>query len=167
MPGHLHAQGWQSMCPQNYYSDVIMGSIASQITSLTIVCSSVNSGADQKKHQSSASLAFVRGNHRRPVNSPHKGSVTRKLFPFDDVIIHCIWRIMKNFSILHLRFHLLYWSKSYGRSMDVLRELFGEKWPRDMGSAPHNDWWSLQCQMPRRRRCRVVTKLRACRWQLN
>ena len=44
-------------------------------------------GADQRKHQSSASLAFVRGSHRRPVNSPHKGPVTRKMFPFDDVIM--------------------------------------------------------------------------------
>ena len=64
-----------------------MGAMASQITSLTIVYSSVNSGADQRKHQSSASLAFVRGIHRGPVNSLHKGSVTRKMFPFDDVIM--------------------------------------------------------------------------------
>ena len=35
-----------------------------------------------KKHQSSASLAFVRGIHRWPVNSPHKGPVTRKMSPF-------------------------------------------------------------------------------------
>ena len=45
------------------------------------------SGTDQRKHQSSASLAFVRGIHRRPVNSPHKWPVTRKMFPFDDVIM--------------------------------------------------------------------------------
>ena len=64
-----------------------MGTMASQITSLTIVYSTVYSGADQRKHQSSASLAFVRGIHRRPVNSPHKGPVTRKMFPFDDVIM--------------------------------------------------------------------------------
>ena len=44
-------------------------------------------GTDQRKHQSSASLAFVRGIHRRPVNSPHKWPVTRKMFPFDDVIM--------------------------------------------------------------------------------
>ena len=46
-----------------------------------------------KKHESSASLAFVRGIHRGPVNSPHKGPETRKMFPFDDVIMssgdHC------------------------------------------------------------------------------
>ena len=43
---------------------------------------------DQRKHQSSASLAFVRGIHREPVNSPHTWSVTRKRFPFDDVIMN-------------------------------------------------------------------------------
>ena len=59
-----------------------MSAIASQITSLTIVYSTVNSDADQRKQQSSASLAFVRGIHRSPVNFPHKGPVTWK---FDDV----------------------------------------------------------------------------------
>ena len=72
-----------------HYSIVIMSTMASQITSLTIVYSTVYSSADQRKHQSSASLAFVRGIHRRPVNSQHKGPVTRKMFPFDDVIM-CI-----------------------------------------------------------------------------
>ena len=72
---------------ESHYHDVTMGTMASQITSLTIVYSSVFSDADQRKHQSSASLAFVRGIHRRPVNSPHKGPVTRKMFPFDDVIM--------------------------------------------------------------------------------
>ena len=53
-----------------HYGDVIMGTMASQITSLIIVSSTVYSGGDQRKHQSSASLAFVRGIHRGPVNSP-------------------------------------------------------------------------------------------------
>ena len=61
--------------------------MASQITSLTIVYSTVYSSADQRKHQSSAPLAFVGGIHRWLVNSPHKGPVTRKMFPFDDVIM--------------------------------------------------------------------------------
>ena len=60
--------------------------IASQIPRLTIVYSAVYSDADRRKHQSSASLAFVRGIHRGPVNSPHKWPVTRKICPFDDVI---------------------------------------------------------------------------------
>ena len=64
-----------------------MGAIASEITSLTIVYSTVYSDADQSKHQSSASLAFVREIHRGPVNFPHKWPVTRKMFPFDDVIM--------------------------------------------------------------------------------
>ena len=70
-----------------HYDDGIMDAIASQITSLASVYSDVKLGAHQRKHQSSASLAFVRGIHRRPVNSPHKWPVTRKMFPFDDVIM--------------------------------------------------------------------------------
>ena len=75
--------------PKDHYNDVIMGVIASQITSLTIVYSIVYTDANQRKHQSSASLAFVRGIQRGPVNSPHKWPVTRKMFPFDDVIMFC------------------------------------------------------------------------------
>ena len=67
----------------SHHDDVIMGAMASQITSLMIVYSTVYSGADQSKYQSSASLAFVWG----PGNSPHKWLVTRQMFPFDDVIM--------------------------------------------------------------------------------
>ena len=73
----------------NHYNDVNMSAMAFQITSLTIVYSIVYSGADQRKHQSSASIAFVRRIHRWPGNSPQKGPITRKMFPFDDVIMHC------------------------------------------------------------------------------
>ena len=68
-----------------HYDDVIMTMLASQITSLTVVYSIVYSGVNQIKHQSSASLAFLREIHRGPVNSPHKWPVTRKMFPVDDV----------------------------------------------------------------------------------
>ena len=68
-----------------------MGAMVSQITSLTIVYSTVYSNADQRRHQSSASLAFVWGIRLGPVNSPHKWPVTRKMFPFDDVIM-CLIR---------------------------------------------------------------------------
>ena len=64
-----------------------MNAMASQITSLMIVYWIVYSVTDQRKHQNSASPDFVRGIHRWPVNSPHKGPVTRKMFPFDDVIM--------------------------------------------------------------------------------
>ena len=63
-------------------SDVIMGVMASQITAVSIVYATVCSGTDQRKHQRSGPLAFVRGIHRWPVNSLHKGSVTWKMFPF-------------------------------------------------------------------------------------
>ena len=67
-----------------------MSAITSQITSLTIIVYSiVYSDADQRKHQSSASQAFVSGIQRRPVNSPHKWPVKRKMVPFDDVIMSC------------------------------------------------------------------------------
>ena len=69
------------------YSEVIMGTMASQITSLTIVYSTVYAGADQRKHEFSTSLAFVQVIHQWPVNSPHKWPVTVKMFPFDDVIM--------------------------------------------------------------------------------
>ena len=69
--------------------------MANQTTSLTIVYPAVYSGAYQIKHQSSASLAFVRGIHRSSVNSSHKWPATRKMFPFDDVILHgCLHVIM-------------------------------------------------------------------------
>ena len=84
---HCFGQSFHS--PSYYhYTDVIMGTVASQIT---IVYWTVYSGADQRKHQSSASLAFVWGSHRGPVNSPHKGPVTQKVFPFDDVIMVTSW----------------------------------------------------------------------------
>ena len=63
-----------------------MSAMVSQITGVTIVFSTVCSGADQRKRHS-ASLTFVRGIHRWPLNSPHKWPVTRKMFPFDDVFM--------------------------------------------------------------------------------
>ena len=63
-----------------HYSDIIMGAMKFQITSLAVVYSTVYSGADQGKLQISASLAFVWGIHQWPVNSQHKGPVTRKFF---------------------------------------------------------------------------------------
>ena len=82
-----------------------MSAMASQINSLTIVYSSLYSGADQRKHQSSASLAFDRRIHRWPENSPHKGPVTRKIFRLDDVIMRSLcprssfWRWFLTYSI--------------------------------------------------------------------
>ena len=83
-----HFRGyWHDRLTVIHYSDVKMGAMASQITGVSIVCSVVCSGADQIKHQSSASLAFVMTIHRWPVNSPQNGPVARKMFEFSDVIM--------------------------------------------------------------------------------
>ena len=86
---HFLSRKWLSKPPKcrSHYDDVIMTTMASQITSIAVVYSTVYSDADQRKHQTPASLAFVWGNSPGPVNSPHKGPVTRKMFPFDDVIM--------------------------------------------------------------------------------
>ena len=90
-----------------HYGDVIMSAMSSRITSLKIVYSTVYSGADQRNHQSSASLAFVWGIHRWPVNSPHKGPVTRKMFPFDDVIMPMYY--VYNWKYVIFKTHDLRW----------------------------------------------------------
>ena len=90
--GWTRLNAWTLMAVHYIY--VVMSTMASQITSLTIVYSTIYSGADHRNHQSFALLAFVRGIHRWPVNSPHKGPVTRKMLPFDDVIM--IWVFIAN-----------------------------------------------------------------------
>ena len=108
----------QLPCLNQPYNDVIRGAIASQITRLTIVYSTVYLGADQTKHRSSASLAFEREIHRWPVNSPHKWPVTRKIFPFDDIIMLMLystlsdkiipngWRYLANLARLYMALYL-------------------------------------------------------------
>ena len=82
---HICHRPWDNLAI--HYNEVIMIAMVSQITSRTAVYSIVYSDADQRKHQSSASLSFVLGIHRLQVNSSHKWPVTRKMFPFDDVIM--------------------------------------------------------------------------------
>ena len=105
-------------------------------------CSTVYSDADQRKHQSSASLAFVRGIHRGPVNSPHKWPVTRKMFPFDDVI-------MKPMSIRNL---LLGSTTGFFSRSDRVSSLhdgvtkwkyFPRYWPfvKSLVDSPHKSQW--------------------------
>ena len=107
-----------------------MSMMAFKITSLVIVYSTIYSGANQRKHQSSASLAYVRGIHQWPVNSPHKWPVTRKMFPFDDVIMasdardgifQLIWSIPCLLMLLKLPGHQQEWSWLY--SIDNMKGL--------------------------------------------
>ena len=67
-----------------------MSVMTSQISGVFIICSTVVSGADQRKYRSSAALAFVRGIDRWPVKPPPKGPVTQKMFPSDDVIMRTL-----------------------------------------------------------------------------
>ena len=89
--------------------------MASLITVVSIVYYTVSSSADQRKYQSFALLAFVRGNHRRPVISPHKGPVTRKMFPFDDVIKIIEPRLLYDFfsKCFHMALRLEYFGESF------------------------------------------------------
>ena len=70
-----------------YKTKICLHFLITMITSISIVCSTVCSGTDERKHQSSASLCFVKGIHQWPMDSPHKGPVMWKMFPFDDVIM--------------------------------------------------------------------------------
>ena len=114
----------QNICSRHcLYNDIILSAMASHITSLTIFYSTVYSGADQRKHQSSASLAFVRGIHRWRVNSQHKWPVTRKMFPFDDVIMcthHCCVFVFLSLDnkVVILYFIFLILSRSLWQSPD-------------------------------------------------
>ena len=76
---------------QSHNSDVIMKVMPSQITGVSFVYSTVCSGADQREHQSSASLTFVRGIYQWPADPPHKGPVTREKFPLDYVIMNLVY----------------------------------------------------------------------------
>ena len=96
-----------------------MSMMAFQITSVSIVCSTVCSVVDQRKHQNATSLAFVRGIHRWPVNSPHKGPETRRLFLFDDVIMYVLW-------LQHLTFALRYSMLSSFQCNTILNSVTSE-----------------------------------------
>ena len=70
----------------SHYSDVLMRAMAHQITCVSIVCSTVCSGADKKKSNHRV-IGLCEENHWSPVDSPHKGPVTRKMFLFGDIIM--------------------------------------------------------------------------------
>ena len=85
-----------------HYNDVIMSATASQMTGVTTIYLIVCWGDDQRKHQSSASLAFMWGIHLWPVISPHERPVTRKVIPFDDVIM---WIVVVRFYAINIQNH--------------------------------------------------------------
>ena len=105
-----------------HYSDVIMNAMASQITGVSIVYSTVCLGADQRKYQSSASLGFVWGIHQWPVKSPHKGPVTRKMFPFNDVIMLGVFQY--TWRSLELSFDALVYSRMVHPRWRICEEIW-------------------------------------------
>ena len=138
-----------------------MDAIASQITSLTIVYSTDYSDADQRKHQSSASLAFVRGIPRGPVNSPHKWPITRKMFSFDDVIMNqtefCINCVYVGISWEQIHFQRLTAKQRTGicilylwwvrNERSELRNNFTCWFEKCVWKTPPTDCWSLQWRL--------------------
>ena len=125
---------WASHIWDNHYNDVIMDEMASQITSLMIVYSTIYSGDDQIKHQNSVSLVFVWGIHRWSVNSPHKWPVTRKMFPFDDVnmnpCVNCGQLDQTVFSVDHQQSTYLwyYWFQDFSYRVSTERKITRGSW---------------------------------------
>ena len=116
-----------------HYSDVLMNTMESQITSLTIVYSIIYSGADQRKLQSSMSLAFVQEIYLWPMNSPSKGPVMRKTFNFDDVIKVDKYDTAQSMAMLHVwhqlghnsqKIHSHHGGNCWGVSCNVLCKFF-------------------------------------------
>ena len=126
-----------------HYYDVIMDTIASQIASHTIVYSTVYSDADQSKHQSPASLAFVREIHRGPMNSPHKWPVTRKMFPFDDVTMELTMVMWDSHAMMSTWKSALCSHWEHRADFDIISaslysEFSGENWPYHIDSCSHD-----------------------------
>ena len=100
-----------------HYTDVTMSVMASQFTSLTIVYSTVYSGADKRKHQSSASLAFV--------------PVTRKMFPFDDVIMDELYLLLYQFPMQVVFIYNYVMAISYQFSYCISRNFVEIRFPSE------------------------------------
>ena len=104
-----------------HYSDVIMSTMASQITGVSIVYSPFSSGGDKKNIKAPGHWPLLGGNHRWPVNSPHKWPVTRKMFPSDDVIM--LWSQFSSACDSHLNGDLRvdHWHRrSYARGWNCI-----------------------------------------------
>ena len=117
-----------------HYSGVIMGAIAHQINTVMIVYWTVYSGADQRKHQSSASLAFAWKIHRWPLNFPHKGPVTRK----------CFYLMTPSCSICHIQCQAIVWNSDHTLSKYTFKWRINPTWWRIKWwpvNSPHKDQW--------------------------
>ena len=76
------------MAPVSHYNDVIMSTVASQITSLKIVYSAVNSGVDQINITAPRHWLLCAGNSPVICEFPAQRASNTEMFPFDDAIMH-------------------------------------------------------------------------------
>ena len=98
-----------------HYNDVIMSTMTSQITSFAIVYSTVYLMRISKKTSTPRVTGLCEGNSPLTGGFRHKGSVTRKMFPFDDVImLHALRRhllaqleVPRNFALSRLLFQMI------------------------------------------------------------
>ena len=93
----------------SHYSDITVSAMLSQIAGVLIICSTVCSGAHQRKCHSSASLAIVRGLHHWLVDSPHKGPVMHNHVQRDFYLLLC-WLLLASI--------IVQWS-SWGHSLQL------------------------------------------------
>ena len=114
--------------------DAIIRAMESQITVISIVCSIACSGRDQRKHQSSALLTFVKGIYRWPVDSPHTGPVTRKIFPINDAVIICTQWMAMGASNSNYEYHKYQFVSVIGFNVIGWNRLKWMKMDRD-------NWW--------------------------
>ena len=114
-----------------HYADVIMSAMASQITGLTIVYSIFIQAQIKENIKAPRHWPFVWGIHRRPVNSPHKRPVTRKMLPFDDVIMSKFFvslrQLLENvnhfifdYFIFYISYVLIAWSHQLPRHNETI-----------------------------------------------
>ena len=103
-------------------------------------------GADQRKHHSFASLAFVGGIHRWPVNSPHKGPVTRKMFPFDDVIMKTALHTQNELHIVHTATILNAWLLICRELLKSRRHNIRDPLEGPLLRARGSPWWRHQIE---------------------
>ena len=143
-----------------YYSDVIMSAMESHITGVSIVCLAVCSGADQRKYKSSASRTFARGIHRWLVDSPHKGPVTRKLLPYDDVIKnHPCGCLIRETILLKIR-DIVYHCRIIIRATNELLRQANTTVPEDYTAGlPNNLFWQTDFGTQPRSDCFGPTRL--------
>ena len=113
-----------------------MSTLASQIASLTIVNSII--------YLSSASLALVRGIHRWAVNSPHKGPVTRKMFPFDDVFMMLI--VLFNWMQFKSKYNYFVWNGSICKCQKVSKHNMTFKYSPKYSKVTFSPWWRHQME---------------------